>query len=73
MERHTPYIDVGVKELRPGVAGEHIDNDHLTPLLHINQQVAKFSIILVDQIDSLWAHLFKRHHNTAGYQLHVNT
>ncbi len=67
------HVDVGVEELRPGVACEHVDDDHLTPLLHINQQVTQLTVVLMDQIDAVRTHFLKRHHHTACYQLHTHT
>lgn len=63
------HVDVGVQELRPGVAGQHVDDDHLPPLLHIDQQVTQLPVVLVDQVDALRTNLLKRHDNAASNQL----
>lgn len=63
------HIDIWVEELCPGVAGEHVDDDDLTPFLHINQQVTQLPVVLVDQVDALRAHFLKGHNNTSCYQL----
>lgn len=63
------HVDVGVEELCPGVAGQHVDDDHLAPLLHIDEQVAQLPVILVDQVDAFRANLLKCHDNTASNQL----
>ena len=63
------HVHVGVEELRPGVAGEHVDDDHLTPLLHVNQQVAELAVVLVDEVYALWTYLLKCHHHTPSHQL----
>lgn len=63
------HIDVGVQELCPGVAGQHVDDDHLPPLLHVNQQVAQLPVVLVDQVNPLRTDLLKSHDDAAGHQL----
>lgn len=63
------HIDVRVEELGPGVAGQHVDDDDLPPLLHIDQEVTQLPVILVDQVDAFWANLLKRHNNAACHQL----
>lgn len=63
------HIDVGVEELCPGVARQHVDDDHLAPLLHVDQEVAQFPVVLVDQVDPLRAHLLKGHDHAACHQL----
>lgn len=63
------HVDVGVQELGPGVAGQHVDDDHLPPLLHIDQQVTQLPVVLVDQVDALRTNLLKRHDNAASNQL----
>lgn len=76
MEKTSSYgthVNVRVEELSPGVAREHVDDDDLTPFLHVNQQVAEFTVILMDQIDALWANLLERHHHTACDQLNSYT
>lgn len=70
---HDTHVDVGVEELRSGVARKHVDDDHLAPLLHINQQVTQLTVVLMDQIDAVRTHFLKRHHHTARYQLHTHT
>lgn len=67
--RKGTHIDVGVEELRPGVTGQHVDDDHLSPLLHVNQQVAQLPVVLVDQVDTLRTNLLKGHNDAAGHQL----
>lgn len=59
----------GAQELRARVAGEHADDDHLAPLLHVDEQVAEFPVVLVNQVDALRAHLLKGHHHAARHQL----
>ena len=59
----------GAEELRAGIAGEHADDDHLAPLLHINEQVTELPVVLVDQVNALGAHLLEGHHHTARHQL----
>ena len=48
---------VGVQELGSGVSGEHVDDHHLPPLLHLNQQHAQLAEMPVNQIDALGANL----------------
>ncbi|MPC17410.1 hypothetical protein E2C01_010266 [Portunus trituberculatus] len=48
---------VRVDKLSASVAGEHVDNDDLPPLLHVHQQVAQLAVVLVDEINPLGAHL----------------
>lgn len=67
--REGTHIDVGVEELRPGVTGQHVDDDHLSPLLHVNQQVAQLPVVLVDQVNALRTNLLKGHNDAAGHQL----
>lgn len=62
----------GADELRPGVASQHGDDDHLAPLLHVHQQVAQLPVVLVDQVDAIWTHFLEGHHHAAGHQLHTN-
>ena len=58
---------VGVNELCPGIACEHADDGHLTPLVHIYHQVAQFAIVLVNQVNPLRAHhLICHHHATCN-------
>lgn len=59
----------GTRELRSGVARQHGDDDHLSPLLHVHQQVTQLSEVLVDQVDTIGANFLKRHHHAAGDQL----
>lgn len=59
----------GRGELRPGVSRQHVDDDHLAPLLHVHQQVAQLPVVLVDQVDAVWAHVLKGHDHAAGHQL----
>lgn len=63
------HVDVGVEELGPGVAGQHVDDDHLAPLLHIDQEIAQLPVILVNQVDALRTNFLKCHDNTASDQL----
>lgn len=72
--REETHIDVGVKKLCPGVTGQHVDDDHLPPLLHVNQQVTQLPVVLVDQVNALRTNLLKGHDDTAGHQLwHIFT
>ena len=63
------HVSIRVEELSPGVASEHVDDDHLAPLLHIDQQVAQLAVVLVDQVDALWTNLLKGHDDAASNQL----
>lgn len=63
------HVDVWVEELGPGIAGQHVDDDDLPPLLHVNQEVTQLPVILVDQVDALWTNLLKRHNDAACHQL----
>lgn len=63
------HVDVRVKKLRPGVTGQHVDDDHLPPLLHVNQQVTQLPVVLVDQVNALRTNLLKSHDDAAGHQL----
>lgn len=63
----------GTGELRPGVAGQHGDDDHLSPLLHVHQQVTQLSVVLVDQVNAIRAHFLESHHHAAGHQLQMIT
>lgn len=63
------HVLVGAEELGARVAGQHVDDDHLPPLLHINEQVAELAVVLVDEVNALRADLLERHHHTAGHQL----
>lgn len=63
------HIDVWIKELGPGIAGQHVYDDDLPPLLHVNQEVTQLPVVLVDQVDALRTHFLKRHNNTACHQL----
>ena len=55
----NPHLLVGVDELCAAVSGQHVDDGHLTPLIHIHQQVAQLAVVLVDQVDPLRTHLLK--------------
>ena len=46
-------------ELCSGVARQHVDDDHLTPFLHVHQQVTQLAVVFVNQIDSLWTHFLE--------------
>lgn len=63
------HVDVRVKKLCPGVTGQHVDDDHLPPLLHVNQQVTQLPVVLVDQVNALRTNLLKSHDDAAGHQL----
>lgn len=63
------HVDVWVEELGPGVAGQHVDDDDLPPLLHVDQEVTQLPVILVDQVDALRTNLLKSHNNAACHQL----
>lgn len=63
------HIDVWVEKLCPSIAGQHVDDDDLAPLLHVDKQVAQLPIVLVDQVDALRTHLFERHDDTSCHQL----
>lgn len=63
----------GAGELCPGVAGQHGDDDHLAPLLHVHQQVAQLSVVLMDQVYTIWTHFLKGHHHAASHQLQEST
>lgn len=54
------YHGIWICKLRATVSRQHVDDDNLTPFLDIHQQVTQLPIVLVDQIDPFWAHLFKR-------------
>lgn len=64
-----PHLLPGAGELRPGVARQHVDDDHLAPLLHVHQQVTQLPVVLVDQINAIRAHVLEGHHNAAGHKL----
>lgn len=67
------HIDVWVEELGPGVAGQHVDDDDLPPLLHVDQEVTQLPVVLVDQVDSLRTHLLEGHDDASRHQLqHMN-
>lgn len=59
-----------INELSARVSREHVDDDHLAPLVHVDEQVAQLPIVFVDQVDALGAHLLERLDGTAGNQLH---
>lgn len=63
------HVNVWVEELGPGVAGQHVDDDDLPPLLHIDQEVTQLPVVLVDQVDALRAHLLESHNNASCHQL----
>lgn len=48
---------VRIKELSAGISGEHVDNDHLTPLLHLHQQHTQLAVVAMDQVYALRAYL----------------
>lgn len=56
-------------KLCPGVSGQHVYDDHLTPLLDVHQQVTQLAIVLMDQVDPVRTDLLKRHHHAASNQL----
>ena len=61
------HVLIGWDKLGPGVAGHHPHDDHLSPLLHIHQQVAQLAVILVDEVDSLGTDLLKGLNGTPCY------
>lgn len=67
--KEETHVDVRVKKLCPGVTGQHVDDDHLAPLLHVNQQVTQLPVVLVDQVNALRTNLLKSHDDAAGHQL----
>ena len=60
---------VRADELCPGIACEHVEYSHLSPLININHQVAELSVVLVDQVNTLRTDNLKCHHHTTRYQL----
>lgn len=48
---------IGVSELRPSIASQHIDDQHLTPFVDIDQQIAQLAEVLVDKFNTLRADL----------------
>lgn len=69
MERAYTHIDVWIEELGPCVASQHVDDDYLSPLLHINQEVTQLPVVFMDQVNALWTHLLKSHDDTPCHQL----
>lgn len=67
------HIHVWVEELGPGVTGEHVDDDDLPPLLHVDQEVTQLPVVLVDQVNALRTHLLKSHDNASCHQLQHTT
>lgn len=43
-------IRIGINELSARIAGQHINDDHLTPFVHIQQEIAQLAVVLVYQI-----------------------
>lgn len=37
--------------------GEHVEDDHLAPLLHVHQETDQLAVVLVDQLDPVRANL----------------
>ena len=56
---------IGIDELRSGVSREHVDDDHLAPLVDVDQKSAELAIVFVDQIDSIRTNLLERSHHGA--------
>lgn len=48
---------IRVDKLRTGVSRQHVDDDHLTPLLNVHQQVTQLAVILVNEVNPFWTHL----------------
>lgn len=69
LELVRTHIDVRVEELGPCVAGQHVDDDYLPPLLHIDQEVTQLPVVLVDQVNALWTHLLESHDDASRHQL----
>lgn len=60
---------VWIQELSSCISGQHVDDDHLAPLFDVYQEIAQLTIVLVDEVDALWADLLERHDDAAGDQL----
>ena len=51
---------VRIDELGSRVSSQHVDDNDLSPLVHVDQKRAKFAIVFVDEVDSIWANFLKR-------------
>ena len=56
---------IGIDELGSRVSREHVDDDHLAPLVDIDQKSAELAIVFVDQINSIRTNLLERSHHRA--------
>ena len=65
----SPHLLVWVDELCACISAEHVDDNHLTPLLHVDKKVAQFAVVFVDQVYPLRAHFLEGLDGTACYQL----
>lgn len=60
---------VGIDKLKSAISGEHVDDDNLSPFFDINEEVAEFPVVLVNQIDSLRAHFLEGLNCTSSHEL----
>ncbi len=61
------YLLIWVDKLSACVPGQHVNNDNLTPFLHINQQIAQLPVILVNQVYALRTHFLKGLNGTTSH------
>ena len=65
----TNLVPIRVDELGTAVFGEHVDDDHLTPFLHVNQQTTQFPIVFMDQVEVVGANFLERLDGASRHEL----
>lgn len=60
---------VGIDKLSPSISGQHVDDDDLTPLLNIHQQITQLAVVLMDEVIPLWTDLLKGLNGTPSHKL----
>ena len=55
--------------MKSAVSGEHVYDDNLSPFLDIDEEVAEFPVVLMNEIDSLGTHFLEGLNCTSGHEL----
>ena len=55
----APFTFIRIDKLRSGVSREHVNDDHLAPLIDVDQKGTQLPVILVDEVDSVGAHFLE--------------
>lgn len=60
---------IWIDELHATISRQHVNDDDLPPLFHVDQQITQLAVVLVNEVDSLGADLLESLDGTACHQL----